>query len=399
MPKQKWMMVIIIQGLFYVLSACSAKDSGWGETITRQIRQPDSILGVDSVVVPFMVNYHIPGLSLAVAKDGKLIYAKGYGYADLSTKEEVTKNSLFRIGQISQTITAIAVMRLIQEGRLSLEEKVFGENGILGKKYGTVPYASGITEITVNELLHHTCGGWSGRDDYINDPRFRDTSISREQLLNWTLENVPLRNKPGTQYGFSNFGYFVLGRVIEKVTGQSYFEFVKDSILRLTGISDMQLTGGFDNKKKNEVTNYKDLTFPQYNGELDEEFCFVRSDACSGWIASSKDLLKLIVRLNGSSADGHVLDSATMKIMLTSSKANEHFTCGWFLNNDFTNRYYISEDFGQSAEIVSAANGFSWSILVNASRPAAESYLGDLDNILWKAINNPATKWPHKDLF
>jgi CubicO group peptidase (beta-lactamase class C family) len=118
------MHIIIILGLFCLLSGCSGRDSGWGNTITKQISQPDSMLGVDSLVVNFMENYHIPGLSIAVSKDRKPVYAKGYGYADISSREEVKKNSLFRVGQISQTITAIAIMKLIQRGQLSMESRV-----------------------------------------------------------------------------------------------------------------------------------------------------------------------------------------------------------------------------------------------------------------------------------
>ncbi len=129
---------------------------------------------------------------------------------------------------------------------------------------------------------------------------------------------------------------------------------------------------------------------------MDDEFCFPRADACSGWIATATDLLKLIDKVNGYSSED-ILDSSTIRIMMTASKANEHFTCGWFLNDDFKNRYYISQDFGQTSEIVNAGNGFSWVILVNTARPAAESYLGDLDQIIWKAIGNPSIKWSAKN--
>ena len=160
---------------------------------------------------------HIPGLSIAVSKDGKPVYIKGYGQSDISAKEEVTRNSLFRIGQISQTITAIAIMRLIQDGKLSPGSGVFGDSGILGTTYGTHPYALNIKKITVSELLHHTCGGWSGGDDRIlRTKSSRDTSITREQFISWTLDNIPLKNIPGSVYGFSNFGYLVLGRSYQK---------------------------------------------------------------------------------------------------------------------------------------------------------------------------------------
>ena len=396
MAMKKAAIIISIQSLFCLLSACSRSDSGWGEVITRQVSQPGSMLGIDSLIVSFMQNYHIPGLSIAVSKDGKPVYAKGYGYADISSKEEVTKNSLFRVGQISQTITAIAIMKLIQQRQLSMESKVFGDSGILGTTYGTHPYNTNIRNITVSELLHHTCGGWSEGDYFIDNPKLRDTSITREQFITWTLDNVPLKNIPGSTYGFSNFGYLLLGRIIEKISGQPYDDFVKDSILKPIGIADMQIEGTVGNKKKNEVTNYFDKTFPTYNAELDEEMCFTRADACSGWIASATDLLKLIDKVNGFSSED-ILDSSTLKIMMSASKVNEHFTCGWFLNDDFKNRYYISQHFAQTSEMVNAGNGFSWVILVNTARPAAEIYLGDMDQIMWKVIVNSLIKWSAKN--
>lgn len=133
-------IIILIQSLFCFISACRS-DSGWGDAITRQVSQPGSMLGVDSLVVNFMEDYHIPGLSIAVSKDGKLLYAKGYGYSDIPSKEEVTRNSLFRVGQISQTITAIAIMKLIQEGKLSPGSKVFGDSGILEKNMAPIHIA------------------------------------------------------------------------------------------------------------------------------------------------------------------------------------------------------------------------------------------------------------------
>jgi hypothetical protein len=182
--------------------------------------------------------------------------------------------------------------------------------------------------------------------------------------------------------------------LLAKISGQSYTDFVKDSILLPIGISDMQLAGAFGNPKKNEVTHYTDLTFPTHNREIGEEFCFARADAWSGWIASATNMLKLIVDINAVSSNNNILDSTSMRIMLTASKANEHFTCGWFINDDFKNRYYISQHFGQASEIVSAANGYSWVILLNASRPVAPDYLGAMDQIIWKVISNPVIKWP-----
>lgn len=390
-------IILIIQ--VTLLFSCFHKDSGWGDAITKQTSQPGSIFEVDSAVVAFMANYHIPGLSIAITKNGNLVYSRGFGYADISAKKEVTESSLFCIGHISQTITAVAIMKLIQNGKLSLDEKVFGKIGVLGNKFGTRPYTVNVTNITVNNLLHHTCGGWSGIDDPMEDKKFRNSSFSQEQLLSWTLNNIPLKTVPGNNFAYSNFGYFVLGRIIEKISGKPYSTFVKDSILYPVGITDMDITGNFENKKKNEVTYYKDLVFPIYNGELDEDLYISRADACSGWIASATDLLRLIVRVDGFSSKKDILDSSTIRMMLTPSKANRQCASGWFSNNEFNDWGYLSEHFGTTSRILRANNGFCLAILVNTNRPAIDDYLKDLDHIVWNVINNHSTKWPTKELF
>jgi D-alanyl-D-alanine carboxypeptidase len=91
----------------------------------------DSIPQVDTVVARFMKKYDVPGMSIAIAKDGKLVYAKGYGYANKATGEKVTPSHLFRIASVSKPITAVAVLQLVETGRLSLDAKVFGDGGIL----------------------------------------------------------------------------------------------------------------------------------------------------------------------------------------------------------------------------------------------------------------------------
>jgi D-alanyl-D-alanine carboxypeptidase len=113
---------------------------------------------VDSVVINFKLKWKIPGISVAIAKDGRLIYAKGFGYADTINKEPVTTNSLFRIASCSKTITAIGIMKLIEQNRLSLDDKVFGKHGILNGSYYQNIADSNIYKITVKNLLQQTIG-------------------------------------------------------------------------------------------------------------------------------------------------------------------------------------------------------------------------------------------------
>jgi len=334
-----------------------------------------------------MVKYHLPGISVAIEKEGKLLYAKGYGYADKAKKQEVTTESLFRVGDISSTITSIAIMKLIAAGKLSITSKIFGDSGVLKNDYGKLPYSKYITEITIDDLLHHTSGGWADGDDPIYIPAFRSASIDRTKLLSATLDNVPLKSPPGKSFAYSRFGYFILGMVIEKVSGQSYSGFVIQDVLRPMGAGAMCITNDSESdKKKNEVICYKeDTKIPFSDDELDDDFFLSRAAACGGWLASAKDLVKVIAKDN--------LDSNTTKIMFTPSKLNAHYACGWWSNSDFKNWYCISEIPGATAEFVRAGNGYSWVLLINTYRPVDNSYLSDMDNLVWKVTGDSLYKW------
>src|SRR5688572_2767340 len=196
------------------------------------------IATVDDVMTAFMERYSVPGLSLAITKDERLVYLKAYGRADdtraLSTKDR------FRIASVSKPVTSVTIMRLVEMGRLSLDQRVFGAGAILGTTYGTQPYGAGITSITVDHLLHHTGGGWPNNNA---DPMFANPTMSIEQLISWTLDNRPLATTPGSAFAYSNFGYAVLGRIIERVTGTDYATTVKTLVLDAAGITDMAIGG------------------------------------------------------------------------------------------------------------------------------------------------------------
>ena len=129
---------------------------------------------------------------------------------------------------------------LIERGSLRLSDPVFGRQGILGNAYGRPPEASRLDEITIDHLLTHTAGGWTN-DRY--DPMFQQPRLDHAELIAWTLKNQPLRSPPGATYAYSNFGYCLLGRVIEKVTGQPYETYVRETVLRRAGIRDMTIAG------------------------------------------------------------------------------------------------------------------------------------------------------------
>lgn len=118
------------------------------------------IISLDSKVDAFMTKYNVPGASLAVSKNGKLVYIKGYGFADKSTGEKVTPAHRFRLASVSKTYTGAAIVKLAQEGKFAMDDKVFGESGILGTEYGTPPYNQNVSNMTIRHLLNNTTGSW-----------------------------------------------------------------------------------------------------------------------------------------------------------------------------------------------------------------------------------------------
>ena len=133
---------------------------------------------------------------------------------------------------------------------------MFGKGGILGTRYGRQPYRPYVADITVEHLLTHTAGGWSNKQ---RDPMFGNPHMNHAQLISWTLDNVALTNPPGTAHAYSNFGYCVLGRVIEKITGQPYGNCVNTAVLGRCGISGMRIAGNTRAQRApDEVRYYPD---------------------------------------------------------------------------------------------------------------------------------------------
>ena len=193
---------------------------------------PAERAAMEGVATGFLKAHSIPGLSVAIAAHGQLAYEQGFGFADRDNHVKVTPSNLFRIASVSKPITSVTVFDLIERGKLNLEQIVFGPAGILRNDFGAPPYKQFVEQIRLKHLLTHTCGGWTNDD---SDPMFRNPGMNHKQLITWTLANVPLTHPPGQHYAYSNFGYCVVGRIMERVSGQSYETNVREAILLSLG--------------------------------------------------------------------------------------------------------------------------------------------------------------------
>lgn len=383
--------------IIFCLVVCSCGcGSGWSDTIARQNHQPGSNAEIDSIAEKFMKKYDIPGLSLAIAKNDSLLYVKGYGFADVSTQQEVTDSSLFRIGCLSQPITAMAIYKLAEQGKITMDQKVFCNGGILGNDYGSKPYDARVKDITVKELLDNSAG-WEND----NNTTFVSSSISASKLLRLVLDSVPLQSVPGKNFNFSFLGYIVLGKIIEKVTGKTYAEYVHEAILDQAGITDMKIAGKkLGDRQKNEVTHYmwrflnNDDTEESYTQNITE------MQAACGWLASARDLLRLMIRVDKFKHQPDIFSDSMMKIMLTPGDSNSHFSGGWWSNNKFQNWFAVSSYWGAGmvSEMARADNGYCWVMLTNKT-PKHGGSDEALDRMIWEVINDKNVRWPKRDLF
>jgi CubicO group peptidase (beta-lactamase class C family) len=342
---------------------------------------------VDALVKKFMQDYKVPGASLAVAKNDRLVLAKTYGYADKENDEMMAPRHRLRIASCSKPITASAIMTLVEDGKLKLSDKVFGPGSVLGTTYGTQPYKKWITDITVEDLLQHLGGGWTNDG---NDPMFKNISMNHSQLISWVLDNQSLKTEPGTSYAYSNFGYCVLGRIIEKKTGQLYDSWVKNNVLYNCGITNMDIGGNTLAQRKADEVKYYDSGESPYADYMNVK----RMDSHGGWIATPIDLVRFLVRVDKFLQKPDILKDATLTTMFTAPAVSTGYAKGWCVNT--ANNYWHNGSLpGEQSIMVRTSSGYCWALIVNTR---SSGIGGPMDKLMWD-INGAIKTWPAFDLF
>ena len=321
---------------------------------------------IAGTVKKFMTEHQVPGLSVAFARHGKPAFQAAFGMADEGAGEAMTHTHLFRIASISKPITAAGIFRLIEQGKLKLDDKVFGPSGLLA--VGGDPK---LPDVTVHHLLTHTTGGWQNDGD---DPMFRHPEMDHAELIARTLRDRPLKHAPGESYAYSNFGYCLLGRVIEKVSGKSYPGFIQESVLAPCGIGRMKIAG---NTLADRVPG--EVVYHGRNGEDPYRMNVRRMDAHGGWLASPTDLVKFLVRCDGGDQPSDLLKKSSFKIMMTSTQANPGYASGWAVNA-VPNRWHSGSLPGTSTIAVQTASGLCWAGFTNSR---SKDLANALDRLMW----------------
>jgi len=186
---------------------------------------------VDDYVKAEMQKERVPGISLAVIKDGQIILAKGYGFANVELQVPARPETIYQSGSVGKQFTAMAIMMLVEEGKIGLDDKI-------SKYFTDAPEAW--KDITIRRLLTHT----SGTTDYPRDFDFR-RDYTEDELLK-RAEAIPLAFQPGEKWSYSNLGYVTLGILIHKVSGKFYGDFLQERIFKPLGMTTARIISEAD---------------------------------------------------------------------------------------------------------------------------------------------------------
>lgn len=419
--RQYWLMPFAILAVTFCGSAVGQEAKPKGLPVTG-LADAD-LASFDDMMLKFLADNQVPGAALAVAKDGKLVYARGFGHADDQLGLPVQPGMRFRIASISKPITAVMILRLIELGLLSMDDNPF-EFLQIALPANADPR---LKKITIKHLLQHTAGYDRAKSF---DPMFRPIMIAKDQNVKPPAKPIDIIHymmkqkldfEPGERYTYSNFGYCILGRVIEKATGQTYEAAVQKHVFAPIGVKHSQL-GHTLTTAKNEV-HYFDEKKRTANAIMGPNFGkpaplpygawhLEAMDAHGGWISSAPDLVRF-----GSALDQpekcKILKAASITTMFARPDGlaghtkdgmpkDVFYGCGWqvrTVGDGKINTWHNGALDGAATILVRRADGLCWAVLFNTRSNAKGAYLGGLIDPLVHQAADKVKRWPKRDLF
>lgn len=369
-----------------------------------------SLAPFDKAMKTFMTARNIPAGQLAVLRGGKLLLARGYTWS-ANSAFTLSPTSLFRIASLSKPVTATAVMRLVQDGKLSLSTSV---SALLGLSTAADPR---LANVTVTRLLQHL-GGWDR--DVSGDPMFADAAVAkavgrslpvgRADIIRYA-SGRKLDHKPGTTYAYSNYGYLLLGRIIEKVSGTSYASYVQKHVLGPMGITRMELgrtlpanratgeTRYYSQRTGTSVMDTSGTSVPAPYGAFNIE----NMDSHGGWLASAVDLARFSTVYDGTKVLSKTsIAKVFAKPEIGANADGSYYACGWQATHAGTssayNHWHNGSLDGTWTYLVRGSGGVGWAVLFDQRDDASGKNYADIDGALWSAAN-AVTSWPTTDRF
>lgn len=393
----------------------------------RDSAQQPTLEPFDRLAAKLIREHHLPGLAIAVTDGGRLVHASGYGCGDLATGEGVKPTSLFRIASVSKPITAVAVLRWVDEQRLRLDDPVTQHLGMEPEFAAAESLDPRWRTIRIEQLLQHR-GGWDREasfDAMFQSVRFAEQlGIASPAGARDTIRAMltqPLDFDPGTRYAYSNFGYNLLGRVIENLSGETYEGYVRRQVLEPLGITAMRIGATRPaGRVPGEVAYY-------HAGETASVFAenlgaavpkpyggwyLEAMDAHGGWIASVVDLARFARAFDDPAACPILSQEAIASMHRrpppdagADAKAEQpavYYSLGWnnrHVRDDLYNRWHVGSLPGTTAILIRRHDGKNFIALINTRlSPITKDLAGIVDRSLHAAAAE-VEAWPTTDLF
>lgn len=386
--------------------------------VGRGLRVPELAV-YDSVVPALMARYRLPGASLALMKDGRLLAARSYGWADTVLRQPVEPASLFRYASLSKPITSAAVMKLVEEGRLKLDDRIFTLLPDLRPPAGRTADPR-LADITVLHALTHSAG-WNAAhtEDPLWESRVAAQTLGESfpaspRTLARFWMGKPLSFDPGTSWSYGQIGYVLLHLVVERVTGRRYDDYVREAILAPSGAVARLGRTSLAGRLPGEVRYY------YYPGDMPDNMAptgmappeygwhdIEGNAAAAGWVGTATDFLRFVAAIDGDPARPDVLAPATLAQIAARplpawGSATTWYALGWYSRGGSPHpvMYHGGNTWGTLNWVRRMDNGVSVVLLTNGPVAPHEStpVSTAVNNALVAAAATVAT-WPTGDLF
>ncbi len=393
--------------------AVAIVNSDWSDKLTNELSYAPELEGLDRQIERFIGKWNIKGLSLAITRNDSLMYAKGYGMADVEEGREMTPQNIMRLASASKLVTAIAIMRLVEDGKLKLNSTVFGPEGILND----TAYTNAIKDprlftITVDHLLQHKGGFGMGA----GDPMFNTKDIISAKHLpgpptNEELTEIVLGRKiaftPGQGFRYSNFGYMLLSLVIERVTGRDYWDYVTDEVLHPAGCFRFRpATNYYADRSEDEVHYYGPDNEPveEYNGSgRMVERVYGGSNVnglvgAGGWCASASDLARLVAATDKYPHVKNIISNESID-SLTAFAKDERVSRGWS-EIDEQGKWRRTGTLSSTHTLIERfPNGECWVMITNSGVWTGHNFSRSMTQLISDLRSRYGNMLPRRDLW
>ncbi len=387
--------------------------SDWAASLTNEASDWPALANMDREIERFIGRWNIKGMSLAVTRNDSLLYAKGYGWADMEAGEKMTPTNIMRMASASKLVTAIAVMRLVEEGKLNLNSRVFGPEGILNDTvYTNAIKDKRLFDITVDHLLQHKGGFGLGA----GDPMFNTKDIIAAKGLsapptNEELTEIVLGRKiaftPGQGFRYSNFGYMLLSLVIERVTGESYWDFVEEKVLHPAGCYHFRpATNYYADRSEDEVHYYgpDNEAVEEYNGSgRMVERVYGGSNVnglmgAGGWCASASDLARLVAATDKYPHVRNIISNESVD-SLTAYAKEGRVSRGWSEIDEYGKWRRTGTLSSTHTLIERFPNGECWVMMTNSGVWTGHNFSKDMTRLVSNLRSRYSESFPRRDLW